>query len=419
MCISGNTRRRSIISLSDVAEFVAKASDEDYLDDDGSTIDDSDEQVGYQEVPEEKSLKSRAGNGRNRSTGNIKGSSHREEKSVIQHDYHDHSTEYEASSKKRIVSRGGVTTPFPIKLYTMLEHVDEVEQELSDVVSWLPHGRSFKVHNPKKFAAIVLPRFFHQNKYASFQRQLNLYGFSRITRKGADRGSYYHEYFLRGKKFLCNNINRYKVKGTGARRSSNPDAEPDFYNMPPMQSSSEELTPLLPNSSVESSETKTVEVTAKHADENILRFIVKPMPLLSNSEVSVAVKEEQDVEMDRINSAQDQQLSFSNIYQRKSAAEVKLEEDTLNNDLEFVFNDMPFHSIPIYYEQPRTDKSSNQQLFQIKNNYSCHMDMSKAYQMCPSEAAEFDKDIETIISMEGRAMNDHDFGFSLDSLIFH
>ena len=72
---------------------------------------------------------------------------------------------------------------------------------------------------------------FRQTKFASFQRQLNLYGFRRIT-TGKDKGGYYHELFLRGRTLLALKMQRTKVKGTGARKPSQPDTEPDFYAMP-------------------------------------------------------------------------------------------------------------------------------------------------------------------------------------------
>jgi hypothetical protein len=43
---------------------------------------------------------------------------------------------------------------------------------------------------------------------------------------------YYHEYFLRTKRFLSLRIHRLKIKGTGVRRPSSPQTEPNFYNMP-------------------------------------------------------------------------------------------------------------------------------------------------------------------------------------------
>jgi hypothetical protein len=76
-----------------------------------------------------------------------------------------------------------------------------------------------------------MQRFFRQTKITSFQRQLNLYGFFRLTR-GVDSGAYYHKYFLRGKPHIAKLITRTKIKGTGFKAASNPEQEPDFYTMP-------------------------------------------------------------------------------------------------------------------------------------------------------------------------------------------
>jgi hypothetical protein len=66
--------------------------------------------------------------------------------------------------------RGGVYDPFPMKLHRMLNQSDE------SIVGWLEHGRAFKIHKPNLFAEVIMPNFFNQSKYQSFQRQLNLYG---------------------------------------------------------------------------------------------------------------------------------------------------------------------------------------------------------------------------------------------------
>ncbi len=84
-----------------------------------------------------------------------------------------------------------------------------------------------------------MPTFFRQSKLTSFQRQLNLYGFSRIT-AGRDRGGYYHELFLRNKLFLCQNMTRIRIKGTGIKGKANPSSEPDFYSMAPIVPEDEE-----------------------------------------------------------------------------------------------------------------------------------------------------------------------------------
>mmetsp|Transcript_4819 Transcript_4819/g.7425 ORF Transcript_4819/g.7425 Transcript_4819/m.7425 type:complete len:662 (-) Transcript_4819:860-2845(-) len=123
---------------------------------------------------------------------------------------------------------GGVTQPFPGKLMEVLNRSD-----LAEIIEWMPHGRAFLVKQPKTFASQVLPRFFKQSKYLSFTRQLNLWGFKRITR-GKDMGAYYHEIFLRGRTHLAMRMKRQKIKGTGMKLTPNPDSEPDFYTEYPI-----------------------------------------------------------------------------------------------------------------------------------------------------------------------------------------
>jgi hypothetical protein len=86
------------------------------------------------------------------------------------------------------------------------------------------------VHKPKDFVKEIMPLYFKQTKLTSFQRQLNLYGFCRLT-SGQDRGGYYHELFLKDRQFLCKRMIRTRVKGTGFKCVNNPMSEPNFYEM--------------------------------------------------------------------------------------------------------------------------------------------------------------------------------------------
>ena len=76
-------------------------------------------------------------------------------------------------------NRGGVTEPFPEKLHKMLEATEK--EGKGDIVSFFSHGRAFAIHQPRKFVSDIMPRFFNQSRLTSFQRQLNLYGFKRIS----------------------------------------------------------------------------------------------------------------------------------------------------------------------------------------------------------------------------------------------
>ena len=78
--------------------------------------------------------------------------------------------------------------------------------------------------------AEVLPKFLKPIKFTSFTRQLQLWGFKRIT-KAPDHGAYYHQLFLRGKGHLLKRMHVTKVKGSGKKLTSNPQQEPDFYSL--------------------------------------------------------------------------------------------------------------------------------------------------------------------------------------------
>jgi hypothetical protein len=127
---------------------------------------------------------------------------------------------------------GGVTIPFPVKLHKILDQ-GENDSVTASIITWLPHGRAFRVENTEQFMEKILKYHFRQSKLTSFQRQLNLYGFRRLT-KGTDAGGYYHKHFLRGKLHLASQIMRQKIKGarsTGNKQLDDVSPETDFQDM--------------------------------------------------------------------------------------------------------------------------------------------------------------------------------------------
>jgi len=64
---------------------------------------------------------------------------------------------------------GNKSLRFPWKLHEMLDESEKMG--LDSIVSWLPDERSFKVHDPDTFVQDIMPKWFRQSKYKSFQRQ--------------------------------------------------------------------------------------------------------------------------------------------------------------------------------------------------------------------------------------------------------
>ena len=77
---------------------------------------------------------------------------------------------------------------------------------------------------------MLLYRWFKTNSFASFQRQLNMYGFQRIP-NGLDKGCYYHTLFLKDRLDLVYSILRISSnKGRGSRKPKSAKVIPDFWN---------------------------------------------------------------------------------------------------------------------------------------------------------------------------------------------
>jgi len=54
--------------------------------------------------------------------------------------------------------RGRKQETFPIKLFKVLDYADS--GGYSSIISWLPHGRTFKIHDVNRFKKEVMSKFF-------------------------------------------------------------------------------------------------------------------------------------------------------------------------------------------------------------------------------------------------------------------
>lgn len=95
---------------------------------------------------------------------------------------------------------------FLSKLWRMVN-----DHEVDALISWNESGTCFIIQNQYLFWADLLPVYYKHNNMASFVRQLNMYGFHKVT---SDSGvpesdlQFYHEYFQRDKPDLLEKIKR-------------------------------------------------------------------------------------------------------------------------------------------------------------------------------------------------------------------
>lgn len=115
----------------------------------------------------------------------------------------------------------GTDSNFPAKLHDILS-----QNEYSSIITWMPHGRSWRVEQPVAFVEKLAQMFFSQKKYSSFNRQVTGWGFRRLT-KGPDKNTYYHELFLRGMPHLTK-LMRRPPSAKKKKHVSDPQNEPNF-----------------------------------------------------------------------------------------------------------------------------------------------------------------------------------------------
>ena len=98
---------------------------------------------------------------------------------------------------------------FPIILYEMLQDQHNRETR-AEIISWLPDGKGFKIHNRIDFEQDLLWKNFKGIKFRSFQRQLNIYGFERFEEYKSP--TYKHNFFVRDQGHLIKNVKRVPIK---------------------------------------------------------------------------------------------------------------------------------------------------------------------------------------------------------------
>ncbi|KAK0635038.1 hypothetical protein B0T17DRAFT_611967 [Bombardia bombarda] len=153
-----------------------------------------------------------------------------------EHDNIERLEEMAQRAKREAQAKRKQIPPFVQKLSSFLD-----EDRNTELIRWSEKGDSFIVIDEDEFAKTLIPELFKHNNYASFVRQLNMYGFHKRVglsdnsmkaseRKNKSPSEYYNPYFRRGHPNLLWLINKPKggnTKKTANRKKEEGDAESD------------------------------------------------------------------------------------------------------------------------------------------------------------------------------------------------
>ena len=66
-----------------------------------------------------------------------------------------------------------------------------------NIVSWLPQGNGFTIHDKKQFEQVILPKFMKKIHYSSFTRRMNRWNFV-LYNVSHTSSRYFHPQFIKG-----------------------------------------------------------------------------------------------------------------------------------------------------------------------------------------------------------------------------
>ncbi|KAK0674555.1 putative heat shock factor protein [Cercophora samala] len=150
--------------------------------------------------------------------------------SVDEHDNIELLEEKAAQAKREAQAKRKQIPPFVQKLSSFLD-----ESRNTELIRWSDKGDSFIVLDEDEFAKTLIPELFKHNNYASFVRQLNMYGFHKRVglsdnsmkaseRKNKSPSEYSNPYFRRGHPNLLWLINKPKG-GSSKKKIKKEDGE--------------------------------------------------------------------------------------------------------------------------------------------------------------------------------------------------
>lgn len=113
----------------------------------------------------------------------------------------DSSIDTMGSDGQRVRAKSHSRTPtFVEKLHAILS-----DRSVESIITWLPSGKAFAIHDKSEFVCEVLPRYMRETQFDSFTRRLKRWGFKKVT--GTAHTVYCHDLFQKDRLDLLPRMN--------------------------------------------------------------------------------------------------------------------------------------------------------------------------------------------------------------------
>ncbi|RLN49454.1 hypothetical protein BBJ29_000089 [Phytophthora kernoviae] len=160
------------------------------------------------------------------------------------------SSESSDSSAFETPKRGWVA-PFLLHLHQMLR------RENTKIIRWAEDGMAFQILDKEALTNQILPKYFKNKNFSSFQRQLNYFGFRKWSKARSQFPTYSREHFARDNYSEMSLVKRQSKKSRKRKNSSASEEEQPTKRtvIPSSYVANESCKPILPRpgASVESS----------------------------------------------------------------------------------------------------------------------------------------------------------------------
>lgn len=150
------------------------------------------------------------------------------------------STSSDSSSSSNEAKRGWVA-PFLLHLHQMLRREDP------KIIRWAEDGMAFQILDKEAMTSQILPKYFKNKNFSSFQRQLNYFGFRKWSKARAQFPTYSREHFTRDNYSEMSLVKRQSKKSRKRKAASDEEQPAKRAAVPPTNwAVGEKCKPILP-----------------------------------------------------------------------------------------------------------------------------------------------------------------------------